>query len=115
MASGNGKGQIFVKVEVIKTVLEHATVNLIEETMRLARRWKRLMPLRPSPSVEGEHPDVILRRGARRAGRRQVVVCSQSLHVDSTTRLVLRFTSQARNVNLCPSTEKLLFRLVQPA
>ena len=37
VASGNGKGQIFVKGEVIKTVPEHAIVEtLIEEAMRLA-------------------------------------------------------------------------------
>jgi (E)-4-hydroxy-3-methylbut-2-enyl-diphosphate synthase len=37
VASGNGKGQIFVKGEVVKTVPEHAIVEtLIEEAMRLA-------------------------------------------------------------------------------
>ncbi|HVE25057.1 MAG TPA: flavodoxin-dependent (E)-4-hydroxy-3-methylbut-2-enyl-diphosphate synthase [Sporichthya sp.] len=37
VASGNGKGQIFVKGEVIKTVPEHQIVEtLIEEAMRLA-------------------------------------------------------------------------------
>ncbi|MTE12897.1 flavodoxin-dependent (E)-4-hydroxy-3-methylbut-2-enyl-diphosphate synthase [Nocardia aurantiaca] len=37
VASGNGKGQIFVKGEVIKTVPEHLIVEtLIEEAMRLA-------------------------------------------------------------------------------
>ena len=37
VASGNGKGQIFVKGEVIKTVPEHAIVEtLIEEAMRIA-------------------------------------------------------------------------------
>lgn len=37
MASGNGKGQIFVKGEVIKTVPEAQIVEtLIEEAMRLA-------------------------------------------------------------------------------
>ena len=37
MASGNGKGQIFVKGEVIKTVKESEIVEtLIEEAMRLA-------------------------------------------------------------------------------
>ena len=37
VASGNGKGQIFVKGEVIKTVPEHEIVEtLIEEAMRLA-------------------------------------------------------------------------------
>ena len=37
VASGNGKGQIFVKGEVIKTVPEHLIVEtLIEEAMRIA-------------------------------------------------------------------------------
>ena len=37
LASGNGKGQIFVKGEVIKTVPESQIVEtLIEEAMRLA-------------------------------------------------------------------------------
>ncbi len=37
MASGNGKGQIFVKGEVIKTVPESQIVEtLIEEAMKLA-------------------------------------------------------------------------------
>ena len=37
VASGNGKGQIFVKGEVIKTVPESRIVEtLIEEAMRLA-------------------------------------------------------------------------------
>jgi (E)-4-hydroxy-3-methylbut-2-enyl-diphosphate synthase len=38
VASGNGKGQIFVRGEVIKTVPEAAIVEtLIEEAMRLAQ------------------------------------------------------------------------------
>jgi len=37
VASGNGKGQIFVKGEVVKTVPESAIVEtLIEEAMRIA-------------------------------------------------------------------------------
>jgi (E)-4-hydroxy-3-methylbut-2-enyl-diphosphate synthase len=37
VASGNGKGQIFVKGEVIKTVPEHKIVEtLIDEAMRMA-------------------------------------------------------------------------------
>ena len=42
VASGNGKGQIFVRGEVIKTVPEHEIVEtLIEEAMRIAaRRWR---------------------------------------------------------------------------
>jgi (E)-4-hydroxy-3-methylbut-2-enyl-diphosphate synthase len=48
VASGNGKGQIFVKGEVIKTVPEHAIVEtLIEEAMRLAEGMG-----------EGGHPQV---------------------------------------------------------
>src|SRR5881398_2535165 len=40
VASGNGKGQIFVRGEVIKTVPEHAIVEtLIEEAMKLAEGW----------------------------------------------------------------------------
>ena len=40
VASGNGKGQIFVKGEVIKTVPESEIVaTLIEEANRLAARW----------------------------------------------------------------------------
>ena len=39
VASGNGKGQIFVKGEVIKTVPESQIVEtLIEEAMRIARK-----------------------------------------------------------------------------
>ncbi len=51
VASGNGKGQIFVKGEVIKTVPESKIVEtLIEEALRLAEQ----MPVQPgtSPDVE---------------------------------------------------------------
>ena len=49
MASGNGKGQIFVKGEVIKTVPEAEIVEtLIEEAMQIAE------PMEPS----GEEPTV---------------------------------------------------------
>ncbi|MFC5638799.1 flavodoxin-dependent (E)-4-hydroxy-3-methylbut-2-enyl-diphosphate synthase, partial [Streptomyces bullii] len=42
VASGNGKGQIFVKGEVIKTVPESKIVEtLIEEATRLAERMER--------------------------------------------------------------------------
>ena len=48
VASGNGKGQIFVKGEVIKTVPEAQIVEtLIEEAMRLAE----------SMAVEGDPND----------------------------------------------------------
>ena len=41
VASGNGKGQIFVKGEVIKTVPEALIVEtLIEEAMRLAEQQR---------------------------------------------------------------------------
>ena len=41
MASGNGKGQIFVKGEVIKTVPEARIVEtLIEEALRLAEEQR---------------------------------------------------------------------------
>jgi (E)-4-hydroxy-3-methylbut-2-enyl-diphosphate synthase len=39
VASGNGKGQIFVKGEVIKTVPEHQIVEtLIDEALRLSEQ-----------------------------------------------------------------------------
>ena len=45
VASGNGKGQIFVKGEVIKTVPEHAIVEtLIEEAMRIAEQTEKVEP-----------------------------------------------------------------------
>ena len=41
MASGNGKGQIFVKGEVVKTVPESQIVEtLIEEAMRIAEELR---------------------------------------------------------------------------
>ncbi|MET0132868.1 MAG: flavodoxin-dependent (E)-4-hydroxy-3-methylbut-2-enyl-diphosphate synthase [Kibdelosporangium sp.] len=49
VASGNGKGQIFVKGEVVKTVPEHQIVQtLIEEAMKIADR------LRDDGVVSGE-------------------------------------------------------------
>jgi len=51
VASGNGKGQIFVKGEVIKTVLEKDIVEtLIEEAMKLAETME---------PIEGASPQVI--------------------------------------------------------
>jgi (E)-4-hydroxy-3-methylbut-2-enyl-diphosphate synthase len=45
VASGNGKGQIFVRGEVIKTVREADIVEtLIEEAMRLAEEMGESMP-----------------------------------------------------------------------
>ncbi|MEV6717942.1 4-hydroxy-3-methylbut-2-en-1-yl diphosphate synthase, partial [Lentzea sp. NPDC051208] len=53
VASGNGKGQIFVKGKVIKTVPEHAIVEtLIEEAMRIAEEME---------PVEGGAPAVTVR------------------------------------------------------
>src|SRR3954449_4823268 len=53
VASGNGKGQIFVKGEVVKTVPEQAIVEtLIEEAMRLAEHMKLAGAVSGAPSVE---------------------------------------------------------------
>ncbi len=58
VASGNGKGQIFVKGEVIKTVPESQIVEtLIEEAMRIAEEMGEPVDgdepaARPSPSAE---------------------------------------------------------------
>jgi (E)-4-hydroxy-3-methylbut-2-enyl-diphosphate synthase len=52
VASGNGKGQIFVKGEVIKTVPESAIVEtLIEEAMRIAEQMESTTPGEPTVSV----------------------------------------------------------------
>ena len=49
VASGNGKGQIFVKGEVIKTVPEAPIVEtLIEEAMRIAESMEPPRAARPS-------------------------------------------------------------------
>ena len=54
VASGNGKGQIFVKGEVIKTVPEHAIVEtLIEEAMRIAESMEPVEGTAPSVSIGG--------------------------------------------------------------
>ncbi|MFJ3958667.1 flavodoxin-dependent (E)-4-hydroxy-3-methylbut-2-enyl-diphosphate synthase [Arthrobacter sp. NPDC090010] len=51
VASGNGKGQIFVKGKVIKTVPEHEIVEtLIEEAMRIAEEMESDDPSAPSGS-----------------------------------------------------------------
>ena len=71
VASGNGKGQIFVKGEVIKTVPESQIVEtLIEEAMKLAES----MPAAASPTApRSRWPDLALlasrRPGQRIAGR----------------------------------------------
>ncbi|WP_350276907.1 flavodoxin-dependent (E)-4-hydroxy-3-methylbut-2-enyl-diphosphate synthase [Kribbella sp. HUAS MG21] len=52
VASGNGKGQIFVKGEVIKTVPESAIVEtLIEEAMRIAEQMESTEPGEPTVTV----------------------------------------------------------------
>jgi 4-hydroxy-3-methylbut-2-en-1-yl diphosphate synthase IspG/GcpE len=52
VASGNGKGQIFVKGEVIKTVPESQIVEtLIEEAMRLAEQMEDVAGAEPVVSV----------------------------------------------------------------
>ena len=52
VASGNGKGQIFVKGEVIKTVPESQIVEtLIEEAMRIAEGMEPVEGAEPSVSV----------------------------------------------------------------
>ena len=52
VASGNGKGQIFVKGEVIKTVPEHLIVEtLIEEAMRIAEEMGEQPGAEPVVSV----------------------------------------------------------------
>jgi (E)-4-hydroxy-3-methylbut-2-enyl-diphosphate synthase len=52
VASGNGKGQIFVKGEVIKTVPEAQIVEtLIEEAMRLAEEMEAQGIASGEPSV----------------------------------------------------------------
>ena len=54
MASGNGKGQIFVKGEVIKTVPEsQIVVTLIEEAMRLAEEMGTPIDLEDGSSASG--------------------------------------------------------------
>jgi (E)-4-hydroxy-3-methylbut-2-enyl-diphosphate synthase len=54
VASGNGKGQIFVKGEVIKTVPESKIVEtLIEEAMKLAERMEQEGETAGVPTVTG--------------------------------------------------------------
>jgi len=54
VASGNGKGQIFVKGEVIKTVPEsQIVVTLIEEAMRLAEEMGTPIDLEDGSSASG--------------------------------------------------------------
>ncbi|MGN0099911.1 flavodoxin-dependent (E)-4-hydroxy-3-methylbut-2-enyl-diphosphate synthase [Dietzia sp. CH92] len=59
VASGNGKGQIFVKGEVIKTVPEAAIVEtLIEEAMRIAEEMGETV----GEAAEGQGPQVKVTR-----------------------------------------------------
>jgi (E)-4-hydroxy-3-methylbut-2-enyl-diphosphate synthase len=52
VASGNGKGQIFVKGEVVKTVPESQIVEtLIEEAMRIAEELGEPMDEDARPTV----------------------------------------------------------------
>jgi (E)-4-hydroxy-3-methylbut-2-enyl-diphosphate synthase len=52
VASGNGKGQIFVKGEVIRTVPESQIVEtLIDEAMRLADAMRAAGAVSGEPSV----------------------------------------------------------------
>ncbi|MFJ4364295.1 flavodoxin-dependent (E)-4-hydroxy-3-methylbut-2-enyl-diphosphate synthase [Streptomyces chartreusis] len=55
VASGNGKGQIFVKGEVIKTVPESKIVEtLIEEAMKIAERMEHDGAASGAPTVTGK-------------------------------------------------------------
>ena len=67
VASGNGKGQIFVKGEVIKTVPESQIVEtLIEEAMRIAEGWSP----RRAPPPRSASPDARRSGSVRRARKR---------------------------------------------
>jgi (E)-4-hydroxy-3-methylbut-2-enyl-diphosphate synthase len=55
VASGNGKGQIFVRGEVVKTVPESQIVEtLIEEALRLADEMGE------APAADGAGPQVVV-------------------------------------------------------
>jgi (E)-4-hydroxy-3-methylbut-2-enyl-diphosphate synthase len=59
VASGNGKGQIFVKGEVIKTVPESQIVEtLIEEALRIAEEMG--IEIDEDGSVSGPGADVVV-------------------------------------------------------
>ncbi|MFD0318491.1 flavodoxin-dependent (E)-4-hydroxy-3-methylbut-2-enyl-diphosphate synthase [Streptomyces flavalbus] len=61
VASGNGKGQIFVKGEVVKTVPESRIVEtLIEEAMKIAERMEQDGAGSGAPTVPGK-PEVTVR------------------------------------------------------
>ena len=77
VASGNGKGQIFVKGEVIKTVPESQIVEtLIEEAMRIAEEMEPVdgaPRASPSPEAPWRHSSLrsawSMRRSAATARR----------------------------------------------
>ena len=72
VASGNGKGQIFVKGEVVKTVPESQIVEtLIEEAMRIAEESCGCPPGRPS-SASADPRDALRAANAHRARPRRV-------------------------------------------
>ncbi|MDX3313296.1 flavodoxin-dependent (E)-4-hydroxy-3-methylbut-2-enyl-diphosphate synthase, partial [Streptomyces sp. ME08-AFT2] len=55
VASGNGKGQIFVKGEVVKTVPESKIVEtLIEEAMRIAEQLEQEGAASGAPVATGK-------------------------------------------------------------
>ena len=70
VASGNGKGQIFVKGEVIKTVPESQIVEtLIEEAMRIAEEMGEPVDGESAgapPSPSARHADPVRPRSTRR-------------------------------------------------
>ena len=69
VASGNGKGQIFVKGEVIKTVPGAQIVEtLIEEAMRIAEEMGEPVPARTTPSRSSPSADRPRRRARRPGG-----------------------------------------------
>jgi len=60
VASGNGKGQIFVRGEVIKTVPEAQIVEtLIEEAMRLAGEMRHRREIGPGPDATASGSPVV--------------------------------------------------------
>jgi len=90
VASGNGKGQIFVKGEVIKTVPESKIVEtLIEEAMRRwVSHWTRSPQARPpslSPDPSGGMP------------RGRAPLNARGPWVSSTRHTVWRGTTQLRD------------------
>ena len=61
VASGNGKGQIFVRGEVIKTVPESEIVEtLIEEAMRIAEEMGEPMDEESAGALSAAYPSSCL-------------------------------------------------------